>query len=161
MSTKQEPIIAKATELAHGATVLARAGDRIYAELEGQIFTPSFDVLLVRKDHIIVRERDNKDARKLQLPLAWGKDGHVQPTLSEHPLHLYAVVGDTPTLALAKAKKAGPRRGEGPTKMDRCREIFKANPTADKATLIKMFVEEAKCTPAGANTYHNTLKKGA
>lgn len=158
--SSSEPIIAKASELAMGATVLARAGDRIYGERDGQLFEPCLEILLVRNTHVIAREAGKKDAKKLELPLAWGKDGHMNLEIAPYPLHLYSAVGKVPQLAAAVgAKKAGPKRKEGPTKMDKCRELFAANPTLDKAAMVKLFIDEAECTPAGAVTYWSTINK--
>lgn len=145
-----------------GAPCKARVGDKIIAELDGQLFTPAFEVLLVRKDHIIVRETGKKGAAKLQMPLTWDKNG-AKLDVSTMPMHLY-LKGEVTGLPVATdtPKKAGPKRDltGAPTKISMCREIYAANMDKSKEEIIALFVKDAKCTPLGANTYYLTCKKG-
>lgn len=48
----------------------------------------------------------------------------------------------------------------GASKIETCRALFKANPTLSRQEMIGLFVNKANCTPAGAGTYYQTLKKG-
>lgn len=46
----------------------------------------------------------------------------------------------------------------GRTKMEHCTGIYLSNRALQRAELIKLFVSQAGCTPAGAATYYATLK---
>lgn len=45
------------------------------------------------------------------------------------------------------------------TKMDMCRDIYKTNPNLARKDYIKLFMEQANCTQAGASTYLVNIKK--
>lgn len=45
------------------------------------------------------------------------------------------------------------------SKMEICTNLFVANRNLSRAQLIAMFVSQASCTPAGAATYYQSLKK--
>lgn len=108
-------------------------------------------ILLLRKDHCIVLvSAGEKAGKKISLPLTFpatvdGVTYHVnQPD----------VAASTP-----EAKPVRTKAAPGETKIAKCRAIFLANPTLDKAAMKQLFVEQAGCTPAGANTYYITLSK--
>ncbi len=119
---------------------------------EGQFFTFGSVILLKKKDCIVIAHAGPQAGQKLRLPLEFPAtvDGVT-----------YAV--DLPDLAVTevKAKKTRPNIAAGEkTKIQMCREIFAANATLDKAAMVAKFIDEAKCTPAGANTYFLTCMKG-
>lgn len=47
------------------------------------------------------------------------------------------------------------------SKLDICRSLYAAHHTTiDRQGMIQLFIQQAKCTPAGASTYYATCKKG-
>lgn len=107
-------------------------------------------ILLLRKDHcVVLLSAGPKAGKKVQMPLTF------PATIDGETYHVDAPATDV--APEAKAKRTRPAPGE--SKLDKCKAIFAANREADKATVIKMFVEQAQCTPAGANTYYLTCKK--
>lgn len=108
-------------------------------------------ILLLRDDHCVVLVSAGPRAgKKINMPLQYpavidGNTYHVDiPDVFEK----------------APAKARAPRHREGETKIDRCRALYKANAGASKDVMIKMFIEQVGCTPAGAVTYYLTCKKG-
>lgn len=116
---------------------------------ETQIFTFG-KVLLLRDDYCIVRVVATN--KKVNMPL-------VYPAVIDGVTYHADIEDAAAPVESDKPKRTGPKRGEGPTKMDLCKEIFAANKDKPKAEVIALFVSEAKCTPAGANTYYLTCKK--
>lgn len=109
-------------------------------------------ILLLRKDHCIVLvSAGPKTGKKINMPLTFpvvvdGVTYHVnQPEVAAVPA--------------TKAKTVREKAAPGETKIAKCRAIFLANPTLDKAAMKQLFVDQAGCTPAGANTYYITLSK--
>lgn len=47
----------------------------------------------------------------------------------------------------------GKSKREGPTKMEMCIEIWKANPGLTRKEYVELFINQAGLTPAGARTY--------
>lgn len=117
-----------------------------------------YEILLVRKDHIIAKvvgpHKAGSVPVKLELPQVFPVQGH---TVDAGVFKLYTK--GQATEAKAKVKKAGPKR-EGPTKMSKCRDYVKANPNGTKADYMVAFqAPDIGCTKMGANTYYLTLKK--
>lgn len=50
-------------------------------------------------------------------------------------------------------KLDGKAKREGPTKMETCLEIWKANPGLTRKEYVELFINQANLTPAGARTY--------
>lgn len=42
---------------------------------------------------------------------------------------------------------------EGPTKMEKCLEVWKSNPDLTRKEYVELFIKQAGLTPAGAKTY--------
>lgn len=117
-----------------------------------------YEIILVRSDHIIVRAigaRRSTVPFKVQLPLVWSPEGHIVDGAKFKFLKKEGAAAEEPK---AKAKKAGPKR-EGPTKLDTCREIWKANPNLTRTDMIAKFMSDGQCTKMGANTYYLLIKK--
>lgn len=47
-----------------------------------------------------------------------------------------------------------------PSKMQMCKQLYAANGHLSRSKIIELFVNQAGCTPAGANTYYHTISKG-
>ena len=56
-------------------------------------------------------------------------------------------------------KKIPVRTKAGETKMTQCYRLFENYPGYSRAEMINVFVQEAGCTPAGAQTYYSNIKK--
>lgn len=50
-------------------------------------------------------------------------------------------------------KLDGKVKREGPTKMEMCVEIWKANPGLTRKEYVELFINQANLTPAGSRTY--------
>lgn len=50
-------------------------------------------------------------------------------------------------------KLDGKTKREGPTKMETCLEVWKANPGLTRKEYVELFISQAYLTPAGARTY--------
>lgn len=50
-------------------------------------------------------------------------------------------------------KLDGKSKREGPTKMETCLDVWKANPGLSRKEYVKLFINQASLTPAGARTY--------
>lgn len=50
-------------------------------------------------------------------------------------------------------KLDGKSKREGPTKMEKCLEIWKANPGLTRKEYVELFINHAGLTPAGSRTY--------
>lgn len=50
-------------------------------------------------------------------------------------------------------KLDGKAKREGPTKMEICLEVWKANPGLTRKEYVELFINQANLTPAGARTY--------
>lgn len=115
-----------------------------------QLFTFG-KILLLRKDHCIVLvSAGSKAGKKISMPLEF------PATIDGVTYHV-----DRPEAAAASATEAKAVRTKaapGETKIAKCRAIFQANPSLDKAAMKQLFVEQAGCTPAGANTYYLTCR---
>lgn len=106
-------------------------------------------ILLLRKDHCVVLiSAGPKAGTKVQMPLTF------PATVDGATYHV-----DMPEVSAAPVAKKRVKAAPGETKIDKCKVIFAAHRDAPKADVIKMFVEEVGCTPAGANTYFLTCKK--
>lgn len=112
-------------------------------------------ILLLRKDHCVVLVKAGPRAgQKMQLPLTFpavvaGTTYHVD---------MPEAAADAPV----KEKRVKPAPGE--SKIAKCKAIYAAYPfsgdlKADRAGIIQKFVDEVKCTPAGAVTYYLTCAK--
>lgn len=121
---------------------------------EGQFFVFGKITLLKKKDCIVAVSAGPKTGTKVRLPLTFPCTVDGVEYVADIP-----VAGvDAPEPAV-KAKRQRAEPGQ-PTKIEKCRALFAANPGIDKPAMIKLFVEQAGCTPQGANTYFITCKKG-
>lgn len=107
-------------------------------------------ILLLRKDSCIVLVAATN--KKVNLPLTFpavvdGVTYHVDIPVTE-------------VNASAPVKPAKVKPVDGETKIAICKRIYCEMVGSDKAAIVARFVEEAKCTPAGANTYFITCRKG-
>lgn len=143
------------------AVLKARVGDRmIVMAITGDLDV--VEVILTRKNHVVARclTSDHlEQGSKYQMPIEfmgmWPAPlPYGTATLFRTPEH----AGEDDGVAQAAAPKRT-RPAPGESKLDKCKAIFAANREADKTTVVKMFVEQAGCTPAGANTYYLTCKK--
>jgi len=50
-------------------------------------------------------------------------------------------------------KLDGKSKREGPTKMEKCLEVWKSNPDLTRKEYVELFIKQAGLTPAGAKTY--------
>ena len=57
------------------------------------------------------------------------------------------------------SKPVNPTVPAGETKLARCYRLFENYPGYSRAEMINVFVQEAGCTPAGAQTYYSNIKK--
>lgn len=120
---------------------------------ELQLFTFG-KILLLRKDHCVVLVSSGpKAGKKVQMPLTFPAtvDG------ATYHVDMPAVVAD-----VVKEKRVKPAPGE--SKIAKCKAIYAAYPfsadlKADRAGIIKKFIEEVNCTPQGAVTYFLTCAK--
>lgn len=117
-----------------------------------QLFSFGAITMLKKKDCIVLVAFGERAGQKVRLPLEFPAtvDGVT-----------YAM--DAPEVEDVKPTRA-PRAKleEGQkTKIQMCREIFQSMPVAKftKADVVARFIAEAKCTPAGANTYYLTILK--
>jgi len=132
-----------------------KTGLQVLTHDRGQFFTFGQVTLLKKSDLIVLVSAGEQAGKKVRLPLTFPctVDG-VE----------YVVDAPEPVAAEdVKPKKAGPKRGEGPTKLDKCKAIFAEYKGKDflKSTVVQRFIDEAACTPAGANTYFLLCKKAA
>ncbi len=133
-------------------TTLTTPGCSLVTIKEHQVFAYG-KVLLVRHDHCVVMVTAGDKAKtKVRMPLTYPVvvDGvqYAADVSDEH-------VAKAPAMDVARK----PKRVTGETKLDRCRAIFSENRGLDKAAIVKKFIDEAACTPAGANTYYLSIKK--
>lgn len=111
-------------------------------------------ILLLRKEHCIVLAAAGPRAgKKVELPLEF-------PATIDGVTYVVDIPAAAPVETAEPAKAKRGRAAGGETKLSKCKAIYAANATLDKAAVIKLFVEQAGCTPAGANTYYLTCKKG-
>lgn len=116
------------------------------------------EVLMVRKNEIIARWITG-ERKGVKVVLPFGKMSGFGPMVGMSQYHLYTKAAVTPA---SDAPAPGVKRvkADGPTKIELCRAIYARNPALPKEEMKALFVSEAKCTPAGANTYYLTCKKG-
>jgi hypothetical protein len=140
---------------------LAQPGDRIAEDKHSEDQHNVYEVLLVRNHKVVARaltDQGVEKGAKYLLPKTYHElhgatdlGGSAQLVLFRDPVKLAKQQKKT----TAERTRAAP----GESKIDKCKAIFAANRDAPKADLIKRFVEEVGCTPAGANTYYLTCKK--
>lgn len=58
-----------------------------------------------------------------------------------------------------EVKAEQPKVGQSGTKLERAKELYKANAEKSRKEIIELFVKELNMTPAGASTYHAQCKK--
>lgn len=136
------------------ASVQAATGDRIKMLEPTKLGGDIAEVIMVRKQGIVARSLLNPKI-KYDLPLNYCVSGSIH---NDKHLFLYRspknIVIKTPSKTRQKRVKGGI------TKIQRCRELYAANPSLDKAAMLELFQREAGCTPLGANTYYLLCKKG-
>lgn len=47
-----------------------------------------------------------------------------------------------------------------PSKMQMCKQLYAANGHLSRSKMLELFINQAGCTPAGANTYYHTITNG-
>lgn len=57
-----------------------------------------------------------------------------------------------------EVKAEQPKVGQSGTKLERAKELYKANAEKSRKEIIELFVKELNMTPAGASTYHAQCK---
>lgn len=158
MKTQVEAVKAEYVPYAGEQPAIAGSADKLISYDTNTGAEYVYEIIMVRKDHVVARivgKHKVGTVVKMQLPNSWPVQGVM---IDSSVFKLYQKPGTAPVAG--KAKKAGPKRGDGPTKMDKCRAIVKANPNLAKVEMIAKFVGEAGCTPMGANTYYLTIMKG-
>lgn len=117
-----------------------------------------YEILLAKKNGLIVRAvgpRRSTTPVKIDLPIQWDAAGHEVDGV-KYKFMLKSGVEIAPKSG--KIKRVG-KKGEGPTKLDLCRQIWKDNPNLPRKDMTAKFVSDAKCTPQGANTYYLSVQK--
>lgn len=138
-------------DLTKPVTIQKPGSDVVHLSETAQLITYG-RILLVRKDHCVVLVSAGPNAgKKVQMPLTF------PATIDGVTYCVNAPVASEQEAPVEKVKRVKAAPGE--TKMDKCKVIFAAHRDAPKADVIKMFIEQAGCTPAGANTYFLTCKK--
>lgn len=126
-----------------------------------------YEILLAKKSEIIVRAlgpRRSTTPVKITMPNTWTADGH---TIDGVKYNFLLKEGAKVSADGEKVKRPGPKRGDGPTKMDICKQIWDANPNLTRADMKAKFCNDplfaenklTPCTEQGANTYYLTIKK--
>lgn len=113
------------------------------------------NILLTRRTNLICREQGGTKKFEL-LFTTWTQEDPRFPLLHNGSTYRLFVPVGAATAAAPAAKREKPAKGE--SKLDKCRAIFKANASLDKAAIKKLFIE-AGCTEGGANTYYLMIKK--
>ena len=124
-------------------------------------------VLLIRDDTIVCALSTDKPGKYRKITLGFNKVESDLPVLSGGSTYqLYVPEGSEAPVQVVDApiveqpaKKRG-RNIEGPTKLDKCKQLFATNPGADKLTMMALFQSEAGCTVQGSSTYWYLCKKG-
>lgn len=118
----------------------------------------TFEIMLAKKNMLIVRPIGARKASqpvKMELPVTWDVNGHEVDGEQFRFMKKNSVeIGPKS----GKIKRVG-KKSEGPTKLDTCRGIWKANPNLTRKDMLQKFVDEGKCTVQGANTYYLSIKK--
>lgn len=143
----ESPVVVTRTDIG----IVARVND------EGKP-VQHFEILLAKKDKIIVRAIDARrasDPVKIDLPIAWDKNGH---DIDGKKFRFMKKPGVEIGAKSGKIKRVG-KKQEGPSKLDLCRQIWKDNANLTRKDMLAKFVSDAKCTPAGANTYYLLVQK--
>lgn len=129
--------------------LVTRTGLDVMTHAEHQFFTFGKILLLRKKTCIVLVAATQK---KVELPLTFPATIDGVTYVVDMP--------DAPTVAATdKPKRERPAAG-GETKIAMCKRIYVEMAGSDKAAIVARFVSEAKCTPAGANTYFITCAKG-
>lgn len=153
------------------ASYIPSANDRLIEKREGVEEQRVLTVLLVRNDHVIAQYLTGVKTgskRVIKFPAFAGVapqiDGVTFDVYTADELRTPSTAPVKPSEPDGAAAAAEPaikkKRGEGPTKMSKCREIYAANPGLDKIAMKALFVSDAGCTVMGANTYLLTIMKG-
>lgn len=114
-----------------------------------QLFTFG-KILLLRKNTCIVLVAATQ--KKVELPLTF-------PATIDGVTYVVDVPHEADKVLTQKVARVKPAAG-GETKIAMCKRIYAEMAGSDKADIVARFVSEAKCTPAGANTYFITCAKG-
>ena len=154
-----------------------KTNDRLMEKRTGEAEERLLTVLLVRNDHVIAQYLTGVKTgskRVIKFPAFAG----TPPVINDVQFTVYMPEGLKSTAPIAATEQADSavaageeaiaaeplvakkKRGEGPTKMSKCREIYAANPGLNKVDMKALFVSEAGCTIMGANTYLLTIMKG-
>lgn len=133
-----------------------KSGGAVYQHTDQMQLVAYGKILLVRKDHCVVLVSAGPQAgKKVTMPLTYPATINGVVYCVDKEVAVAAPVTDQP-----KREKPAP----GESKIARCKAIYAAfsftgDAKADKAAIVKRFVEEVGCTPAGANTYYITCTK--
>lgn len=120
-----------------------------------------YKVLLLRKKGAVVAPVDG-DGKTLKVTIGYNVvDAEVAKTVDVFVPEAYEVpVAAAAPEAGAETPAPKAKKDKGETKIAKCRAIYAASPEGTlKADIVARFVNEAGCTPAGANTYYVTLSK--
>lgn len=129
-----------------------KTGIDVMTLVENQLFTFGKIVLLKKKDCIVLVSTGEQAGKKVRLPLEFPCTVDGVEYVADIPEEVVAAPADAPK----KEKVAA-----GETKIAKCRAIFAEDGiNKTKSEVILRFINEVGCTPAGANTYYLTCRKG-
>lgn len=133
---------------------VTRSGLNILTEGDtpNQLFTFGKIVLLRKKHCIVLVSVGPQAGKKIDMPL-------VYPAQIEGTTYHVDVPQEIEDTSPAEPKRVKTSLEGGVTKIQRCRELYAANPQFTREQMIALFISEAKCTPQGAVTYFLTCKK--
>jgi hypothetical protein len=139
----------------------AKAGDRlVFMTMTGE--TDVLEVLLTRRKTVVARALTGvsvmKEGEKYDMPKTFTGQWPVAEGCGQVSLFRKPVADQPSTDQPQPTTRTKPASGE--TKIAKCRAIFAANSTLDKAAMCQKFIDEAGCTKMGANTYYLLCKKG-
>ncbi len=137
--------------------IAAKVQDRIIQSDLANNPIDLYEILLIRKDHIIVKSLINGD--KVVVPELTFDYPNVE-------------LEDNTTIALYRAKQVTaqavapinqpPQSAQPPqkqTKMAICKQLYEQHRGKSKKEICQLFQQIGQCTPLGANTYYLTIKK--
>lgn len=135
------------------SVTVTKTGLQVLAEGDSVLELYTFgNILLLRPGHCVVKVVAGPMAgQKIRLPLTF-------PAVVDGVTYHVDVPDQQPTAPKLTSKRVRPVAGQ-PTKMDKCRKLFADNRSKPKNEIVEMFVNQAGCTAAGANTYYITLRK--
>jgi hypothetical protein len=115
-------------------------------------------VLLTRRHNLICRSEGEQGKFELMFT-TWDQEDNLPMIYNGGQLFLWVPKDALPSADTpVRIPRTKPAAGE--SKIAKCRAIYAAHKDLPKDDVLKMFVEQAGCTPQGAVTYYITCRKG-